>query len=308
MPSKTDVIAEVAEATAYIQRTRQEQNTYFERIKQEVADYYIPSRETRGINIIMSDYGTHQQRLNAEIITRVEHLNNARKKYGTGAQEAEQDLEVYESIVDCQLNLMTLAEESTSYIKKILEQEDKGNTAATNTVKNRKIDLVNSLKEALDRLQEKFPVMPEDAGNHAKMGALVHRLSADVDSYSQTLKTSDLFDDVAIASYAAFKESIDLHLNQDKNLRDLKKQDSIFYPVHYALVALIRAFFHVFDVIISYAMQAEHTMENTPNRRPFFKLPEKSLSKDIAELSMKFNAAIVALDKLSETEPGPSIN
>ena len=117
------------------------------------------------------------------------------------------------------------------------------------------------------------------------------------------MSTTHFSDEDAVKAYTGFKKEIDRHLNQDEHAGDLKNKDAILYSVHYALIALFRAFFRVFDIIITYVRQAEHTMADTPNRNVFFKYPKKPLGRHVIALSEEFAVAMDELDKLGKAEP-----
>lgn len=76
--------------------------------------------------------------------------------------------------------------------------------------------------------------------------------------------------------------------------------------MHYAVVALFRAFFRIFDLILS--LGSKQTKNDTPGYEPFFKLPEASLSRRAVELSKEFNDAINKLDELKGMRPSAKEN
>ncbi len=170
--------------------------------------------------------------------------------------------------------------------------------------------LLDKLRVSLTQMQKEF-TLPNRVGfegilrerkeskyPRAKMNALLSILSFDLDDYINKRNHKNPDEN---AQYQHFKDVVNRHLNNDPRGKAVREPDSFFYPVHYAIVALFRAFFRIFDVLLS--LGAKQTKNDTPGYEPFFKLPEASLRKRANELSKEFQDTIDALDKLKGITP-----
>lgn len=308
LSNKVKVTNVITETRLYIEKTRESMRLYFDQANKNMDDYFTSSPPTKDISIIESELREFNEQFTTGLKEKVKSL--ARVQSSLVNENANQEitpivlennLGMINSLAHWSDFLLTefcseVTELQRAFVSKVYEVNRK------NDIKNDKIEFLNQLNTFLTKVQKDFPVIADDLSLKAKMGMLVHRLSSDVERYSSTIRLGDPLDENAVKAYNEFKKSIDLHLNQDDDTQDLKKPDSIYHSFYCMLILLLRAFFRVFDIMITFVTQAEHTMAETPNRNAFFKLPEKKVDKLVLALSNRFTAAIQELNDLNTTE------
>lgn len=175
-------------------------------------------------------------------------------------------------------------------------------------VSKRVAPILDKFERSLMTLQKEFPcplnatLKPiskeytlEDCKNN--IGNLLGVLLTDIVAPANTLILGGKFDK---AQYEKLKEACSYWLEEDSMTQKLKSTanqlnpDTILYDLHYAAVSFVRAFFRIFDVLVT--LFSKHTIHETPGRNPVFKLPEPPISRRIAVLMKEFKHAMRDLE------------
>ena len=168
--------------------------------------------------------------------------------------------------------------------------------------------ILEKLEQSLMELQKEFPCPPNAALKHISkeytledcknnIGNLLATLLTGVVAPANTLILRGKFDK---AQYEKLKEACSYWLEKDpmtqkvKSTADKLEPDTVLYDLHYAAVSFVRAFFRIFDVLVT--LFSKHTINETPGRNPVFKLPEPPLSRRIAVLMKELKHAMRDLE------------
>ncbi len=135
-------------------------------------------------------------------------------------------------------------------------------------------------------------------GVHANMLSLIRSLLTEVESFSAITAQNK---EVSIVAYEKFKQAITILLNDDERAKKARLPNTVLYPFHCAIVAIFRAFFRIWDVLLtamSNRIQGKEEPYIYQSRASFFKFPENSTQKDMFHLKKEFD---VLIEKLDET-------
>lgn len=170
--------------------------------------------------------------------------------------------------------------------------------------------ILEKLEQSLVKLQKEFPCPSNAVLKHVSkeytledcknnIGNLLSTFLTRVIVPAKTLILQNKFDK---AQCDKFKDACSYLLEQDpmtqklKNTANKLEPDTVLYDLHYAAISFVRAFFRIFDVLVT--LFSKHTINETPGRNPVFKLPEPPLSRRIAGLMKEFKHATRDLEDI----------